>query len=384
MSIEGQTQNKGEWAELYVFLKLLGEGKLYAADEKLKRKPHSYLDVLDILREEIKGLITRYNTQGEPGFIEIYQNEVFQVSIPARRFLDNANEFFRYLKDEEGKLPKKGSVRAPRWLEVFADEILVEKPKSPAVKSIKGFGGKSDIFIVLRDARNSLVTTSGFSIKSQFAGKPTLYNAGTGSQVLFRLEGMDDRQAQEFNNAIDDRGHRDWNRARRIIQYGGIKPVFIGTQYKRLNDNLQYIRESMPALLGEIFRQGIIVDRERNGVREITARIAKKDPLGYGSEAMYEKVVKDFLFASFSGLTASRKWDGKEQVNGGYIVVKEDGEVLCYHANDREEFRDYLYRETFIEYVSCKKYEWGYAEKDRHGDWILPLNGSVRFYGGHR
>ena len=29
--------NKGEWAELFVFLKALSDGKIYAADEKLEK-----------------------------------------------------------------------------------------------------------------------------------------------------------------------------------------------------------------------------------------------------------------------------------------------------------------------------------------------------------
>jgi HpaII restriction endonuclease. len=29
--------NKGEWSEIYTFLKLLADGKLYAADENLTR-----------------------------------------------------------------------------------------------------------------------------------------------------------------------------------------------------------------------------------------------------------------------------------------------------------------------------------------------------------
>ena len=37
-SIVGKKLNKGEWAELYVLLRLLGEGKLYAADNMLKKK----------------------------------------------------------------------------------------------------------------------------------------------------------------------------------------------------------------------------------------------------------------------------------------------------------------------------------------------------------
>lgn len=380
MSIKGQAQNKGEWAELYVFLKLLGEGRLYAADEHLHKKPDSYLEVLDILREEIAGLITRYSTQGEAGYIEIYQNQELKMRVASREFLHNANSFFYYLRDEEGKLPKTGAIHAPEWLERFADEILITKPKSPAVKSWGDFGGKSDIIIVLRDARNSLITTSGFSIKSQFAGSPTLYNAGGTSQLLYRLDGMDDKLAKRFNDAMTERGTRDWGGAIKILADYCIEPVFIGTKHPTLSDNLQYIRESMEDLLAEVYKQGMLIDRKHNGIKEICEVITAKNPLGYRTPELYEKVVKDFLFASFSGMTAGRKWDGTEQVNGGYIVVLENGDVLCYHANDREEFRDYLYRQTFLEYVSCKKYDWGYAEKCQDGTYVLPVNASIRFY----
>ncbi len=37
MSILGKKLNKGEWAEFYVMLKLLGDGRLYTADKLLKK-----------------------------------------------------------------------------------------------------------------------------------------------------------------------------------------------------------------------------------------------------------------------------------------------------------------------------------------------------------
>lgn len=77
-------------------------------------------------------------------------------------------------------------------------------------------------------------------------------------------------------------------------------------------------------------------------------------------------------------MTAGKVWDGKEQVNGGYIVVMDDGDILCYHSNDRESFRDYLYRNTFFEYVSADKYSWSRIQKI-DGEYYLPLNVSVRF-----
>lgn len=82
--------------------------------------------------------------------------------------------------------------------------------------------------------------------------------------------------------------------------------------------------------------------------------------------------------AGFTGMTAAKSWDGKEQVNGGYIVVMDDGDVICYHSNDRESFRDYLYRNTCFEYVSADKFAWSRIYSD-NGEFYLPLNVSVRF-----
>lgn len=53
--------NRGEWAELYVFFKLLGDGRIYTADDNLNRNPNSYLNILRIIREEIRAQIIEYN-----------------------------------------------------------------------------------------------------------------------------------------------------------------------------------------------------------------------------------------------------------------------------------------------------------------------------------
>ena len=44
--------NKGEWSEVYTFLKLLADGRLYAADSNLNQIPSIYYPILKILREE--------------------------------------------------------------------------------------------------------------------------------------------------------------------------------------------------------------------------------------------------------------------------------------------------------------------------------------------
>ena len=44
--------NKGEWAELYVFLKALSEGKIYAADADLNKIPDLFYMILSAIKIE--------------------------------------------------------------------------------------------------------------------------------------------------------------------------------------------------------------------------------------------------------------------------------------------------------------------------------------------
>lgn len=44
--------NKGEWSELYVFLKLLAQGAVQAIDEKLEKAENIYYPINKIMRKE--------------------------------------------------------------------------------------------------------------------------------------------------------------------------------------------------------------------------------------------------------------------------------------------------------------------------------------------
>ena len=48
--------NKGEWSELYVLLRLLSHGKIYAADDNLKKIEEQHRRLNGKLREELKHL----------------------------------------------------------------------------------------------------------------------------------------------------------------------------------------------------------------------------------------------------------------------------------------------------------------------------------------
>lgn len=375
-SIKGMKLNKGEWAEFYVMLKLLGEGKLYTADNLLRKKLDSYLDVLKIIRQEFDIQVLEYIIDEERSVVVVKPqdtDEIF-VSIPMQEFRENAIALFQGIKNIKGM-----SIPAPDLVCDFAQIIYVSKPKAPAVKALKRqFGGKNDIFIEVRDGQTALVSVMGFSIKSKFGHNPTLFNAGSSSQFLYKLTNCNDVVMNEFN-AITDGENRGWAKCKEYLSVHGITMEFARTQNPIYGNNLFLIRESMSKILAWCVKDRLIDSSNNFGVKETVERMAVVNTLGVPNpDIYYEKAIKDFLMAGFTGMTAGHVWDGREQVNGGYIVVMEDGDVICYHSNDRESFRDYLYRNTHFEYVDADKYRWSRILKI-DGEYYLSLNVSVRF-----
>jgi hypothetical protein len=77
-------------------------------------------------------------------------------------------------------------------------------------------------------------------------------------------------------------------------------------------------------------------------------------------------------------MTPAQPWTGDFQATGGYIIVKEDGEILCYHIYNHNEFQEYLFRNTRFETPSTGRYEFGtiYTENGKN---YIKLNLQVRF-----
>ena len=155
-SIKGKKLNKGEWAEFYVMLKLLGEGRLYTANKLLQKNYQSYLDVLKVIRQEIATQVLEYIIDEANSVVVIKEQKSDNVleTIPTKEFEENARLLFTGIKDVKGS-----SVPAPDSVCDFAQVIYVSKPKAPAVKALKKqFGGKNDIFIEVRDGQTSIVS----------------------------------------------------------------------------------------------------------------------------------------------------------------------------------------------------------------------------------
>ena len=97
MTIKG---NKGEWSEIYVFFKLLGDGKLYAADANIQKIPDIYFEVIKIIRLETQGK-WEYLRNTKIQVINAETQEMI-LELSAEDFQKDALLLFKKIKESKG------------------------------------------------------------------------------------------------------------------------------------------------------------------------------------------------------------------------------------------------------------------------------------------
>ena len=125
-----------------------------------------------------------------------------------------------------------------------------------------------------------------------------------------------------------------------------------------------------------------LVTSNLNSVRDLCEQISILNPLNFDnqhSHAFYEYKIKRFLTDVALGMMPSKVWSGQYDATGGYLVVKENGDVLCYHIYNRNQFEDYLYENTKLETASSTRHEFGTIYKTEKGLLRFKLNLQIRF-----
>ncbi len=105
------------------------------------------------------------------------------------------------------------------------------------------------------------------------------------------------------------------------------------------------------------------------------------NPLNYDIDQnlpFYVYKIKHLLTSVALGMMPATAWNGKFDVNGGYLVVKEDGEILCYHFYDRHRFEDYLFANAYLERASTTRHQYASIIKEDNGTLSFKLNLQVR------
>ena len=332
-----KTANKGEWSEIYVLFKLLGEKQVYAGDGNLNKIENLFYPILKILRDEKKG---HYEYTLEDDIVVVTEDGIELLRKKVSDFLDKANMLLNIIRQSNGAFV------APE-IEQFMSEIHCSNIKAKSQE-------KTDIRIVIHDLRTGMSPMLGFSIKSELGSDSTLFNAGKTTNFTFMVKGHDFSNSEiAIINALKTRT-KFIDRVTKIQEMGG-EFIFKNMDDPICRNNFILIDSFLPSIMAAILLEGN--QGGRKDLKMLTEIIDSKNPMRYDMTP----------------------WNGKYEANGGYLVVKDDGDVLCYHFYDRNLFEDYLYYNTRLESPSSSKYEFATLYRGQDGNLYFKLNLQIRF-----
>lgn len=355
------TGNKGEWSEVYALFKLLGDKQLFLGDKDIEKLEGLVYPIIKILRSENNGDF-EYSIQDE--IILISGGEEL-LKIPISKFKEKALFLLNAIKEN-----RERTFSVPK-IEEFLRSINCSSLKANS-------SSKTDITIVVHDQRTNQQPTLGFSIKSQLGSPSTLLNAGKTTNFIYKIEGLklSEDEVDQINSINSKSKIRD--RVLDIEKKGGIL-VFEKTEKQVFSNNLVLIDSLLPEILSEIVLD--FYSSEFSSLTDLVNRLSRKNPINYDVEnehKFYQYKIKRFLTDVALGMMPAQVWSGIYDATGGYLIVKENGDVLCYHIYNRNQFEDYLLSNTKLETASSSRHKFGEIY-ERNGELYFNLNLQIRF-----
>lgn len=355
------TGNKGEWSEIYALLKLLGDKNLYAGDAALNKIESLFYPIIKIIRSESGGNF-EYIINGD---IILISGDREELRIPVSTFTEEAAKLLVSIKGSNGvfSLPET---------EEFMNSIYCTTLKAKSTS-------KTDIRIVIHDQRINQSAELGFSIKSQLGGDSTLLNAGKTTNFIYEVENISisESEIQRINQIASRSKIKD--RISEILSKGGTLK-FKSLEQDIFKNNLILIDSLLPNILSELLL--LFYTSNFSSVKSLCNHISISNPLNFDtqhSHAFYEYKIKRFLTDVALGMMPSKVWAGQYDATGGYLIVKENGDVLCYHVYNRNQFEDYLYENTKFETASSTRHDFGSIYTNTPNLYYIKLNLQIRF-----
>ena len=354
------TLNKGEWSEIYVFLKLLAEGKLYAADANRNKLPEIFHTVLSVVRSADDGNY-EYLRNGSVRILN-RSTEQEEGTVSFEEVAKNAADLLTRIKTSTGSFDI-GNIAH------FLLKMKVNRLKAHSTE-------KSDILLTVQDTKSKAIHTLGFSIKSRLGSASTLFNAQKATNFIFKIDGnISDALMNEINSIETDSKIMD--RVRKLNS-SGCSLLYSDVEGRILKNNLEIMDTNLPLILSELL---VICYREevRNLAATTQCLVSENFMDRTGDvKSFYELKIKNFLKDVALGMTPQKPWTGNYDATGGYIIVKEDGEVISYNHSNINEFLNYLFNNTFFESPSSDRHGYGKVYKEGR-NYFFKLNLQVRF-----
>ncbi len=322
-----------------------------------------FYDIIKIIRTEPIGILEfRINRATDTVSVVKMNTGDLLFTLPCSEFKNAADNLYDEI------IGANNSAFELRDTEAFLGHTNVATLKAKS-------SDKSDIHIKIHDINTGYETVQGFSIKSRLGSPSTLVNAGKTTNFIFEVTGnINDDVMNDFNSRslkFKDRFEKLGNNGCEIEYRSMGNGIF--------ESNLLLIDGDLPKIcaymLKEYYSSGV------SSVEDSFELLNIHNPNEYdlsNGHPFYEYKFKKFLADCALGMLPSKVWDGTADATGGYIVVREDGEVLCYHLFNRNEFETYLIKNTKFETASTSRHGFGSIYKE-DGRYYIKLNLQIRF-----
>jgi hypothetical protein len=341
---EAWKSNKGEWSEAYTFLRLLVDPLVSAASYQLEAKPGKYYVAKGVRINSEAGLIT---------------------------FRPMA-EVFRATATDEGVSSKEIKAALPKILEAiskgdgaFAIPLVQDLYTRIGLTRFKSASAnKVDIELELPSLGGGQDASLGFSIKSMLGKASTLFNASQVTNIDYLL-------TSDFH-PLEDLKTLKYHELRPYVQSGSAE--FLDCAASTFKDNLEFFGSDFPKKLAGLVLTAYLVP----GVTKLEESVSiwASDSGDQFAEAKLIFQLKSFLRASALGMKPSEPWSGDLEGYGGYIVVKPDGDLVCLHLENDDDFRSYLFNFTRFDFPKSELFK----KSEVVGDKLqFSLNFQIRF-----
>lgn len=185
-----------------------------------------------------------------------------------------------------------------------------------------------------------------------------------------------DELINDINSIVTRSKIRD--RLNRILALGG-EFEFVNTERVVFSNNLILIDSLLPQIISEMVFQ--FYSNGLSSVSELVQVVEDVNPIKFDQShkhQFYSYKIKRFLTDVALGMMPATVWTGQYDATGGYLVVKEDGDILCYHIYNINNFENYLLNHTKLDTASSTRHEFGQIYEEA-GEVFMKLNLQIRF-----
>lgn len=349
--------NRGEWSEFYVILSLLSNPNMNVVDSDLNTITNDLYNVKKITVEEQNNIIDYVISNDFD--VDVYFSNTLFNKINSEDISNKKKEFFDKIKNAEAG---GGAFEIPT-----IQPLLNKMTPNGLLKSKSS--SKEDLLATVLDNRLGSECDLKYSIKSCLGSPATLLNASNKTNFVYKVYGLDKNCIDKINS-IETRT-KLVDRIKSIKENGG-KIEFDKVECDSFDYNLKMIDSNMPQYIGDVLLNSYTYDNKN--LKELFLNNSN-----FSDDTFALKKLGDFLAGISFGFFPSIKWNGINDVNGGLIIVKKDGNVvvldLIYFRN---KVIEYLINETKLDSPSSSRYHM-LELYEENGTIYFKLNLQIRY-----